>query len=924
MYLHWFSPSMSTIGSLQDELGSTVASTHSLSFGQPAEIEQHPAAIAASKKSTLHLSDLASVEWTTDPDMFARGTCTYATHANGGNMVLNHVPDSDTVAVAVMVHAGARNERIEEAGIAHVIEHIAFLTPDGGQSPIWYKNDCGRISNAVTTKDATRFYTLTQPEQAESVFGMILNNTHPDTLMSHSTEVIQNEVRAVLDEKHMRGGGFTDMYYAMQMHVSNGWPVIGYEESLRNITKKSVERFVRQHYKPERVTLFVCGNLKEDLQLQQRFKKQMHNHFNSWPQFADTVADPLRSRMSQTSDLSFLHSTEDDTSYGYGYRAPGTRTADTYKDAVTMEVISNMLSMHRISNHLGIGMTPVFERMYDPSAFLVVSGATPAAQQNILQDVQQVGEAVHKRMNDYVGSFGQPYVLDTVKKQILYKHVRSTQTNMGMVDAVADSVGRGAWNEFSTFLHTIDSLTVKDIRDVAHTWWKEGPVAQLIHSPMVAPSTVEDTHIAERPQAVTKPQTFALRGDYRDVTIHGSADVEHLGIWKHVVAKNIEDTLKPLCEDECIDMDVSVDGSKMCISAAVPYAGLGTAGAFLTTAVRGAIVPPSVIKGLQQHCYDQLRTMRRVRTSGSAMLRRHIFADKPEHKSYFMTPDEVSVKSNGVIPAQQPVRFHWSAHGVDDDDKASLESQLVTHAQPPADVLAPLRVDATLRQQLEANANKADHVPSFGIGQLQAQTPSTVSMRGPLNFVGVYDMPFSSFCIAGGVHVDGVAKNSRDHLCLGIATRCLGSGFRGRLMNLLRSQHHLTYGVGASFDAEDEMWSFSLTVAKEDVEQAREDVAHVLTEWLQNPCDSKDIEDQRRIWKGQIANTLDEPQMQTRDSHRGNVLAERANRLEQLQTSPEEIKQVVARNVRPSHIKVVLCGPLQAQQAMNAMNAKNG
>ena len=45
---------------------------------------------------------------------------------NGLNVVTHHMPHMETVALGIWVKAGARDERPEENGIAHFLEHMAF------------------------------------------------------------------------------------------------------------------------------------------------------------------------------------------------------------------------------------------------------------------------------------------------------------------------------------------------------------------------------------------------------------------------------------------------------------------------------------------------------------------------------------------------------------------------------------------------------------------------------------------------------------------------------------------------------------------------------------------------------------------------------------------------------------------------------
>ena len=45
---------------------------------------------------------------------------------NGIHVITHHMPHLETVALGIWVKAGARDERPEENGIAHFLEHMAF------------------------------------------------------------------------------------------------------------------------------------------------------------------------------------------------------------------------------------------------------------------------------------------------------------------------------------------------------------------------------------------------------------------------------------------------------------------------------------------------------------------------------------------------------------------------------------------------------------------------------------------------------------------------------------------------------------------------------------------------------------------------------------------------------------------------------
>ncbi|MCI5042706.1 MAG: insulinase family protein, partial [Donghicola eburneus] len=53
---------------------------------------------------------------------------TVQTHtlSNGFRVVTEHMPGLESAAIGIWVGAGARHERVEQNGIAHFLEHMAF------------------------------------------------------------------------------------------------------------------------------------------------------------------------------------------------------------------------------------------------------------------------------------------------------------------------------------------------------------------------------------------------------------------------------------------------------------------------------------------------------------------------------------------------------------------------------------------------------------------------------------------------------------------------------------------------------------------------------------------------------------------------------------------------------------------------------
>ena len=79
---------------------------------------------------------------------------------NGIHVITHHMPHLETAALGIWVKAGARDERAEENGVAHFLEHMAFKgTPRRSARAIAEEiESAGGEINAATGMETTTYY----------------------------------------------------------------------------------------------------------------------------------------------------------------------------------------------------------------------------------------------------------------------------------------------------------------------------------------------------------------------------------------------------------------------------------------------------------------------------------------------------------------------------------------------------------------------------------------------------------------------------------------------------------------------------------------------------------------------------------------------------------------------------------------------
>jgi zinc protease len=186
-----------------------------------------------------------------------------------GLRVLVHEDDSTPmVAVNVLYNVGARDERPEKTGFAHLFEHLMF----GGSAnipdfdiPIQM---AGGENNAFTNSDITNFYDVLPADNLEVALWL-----ESDRMMSinFDDEVLDVQRKVVVEEfkETCLNQPYGDVWHhiadmAYKVHPYR-WPTIGKEpRHVEEATLEDVKEFFYRFYRPNNAILSIAGKVKPD------------------------------------------------------------------------------------------------------------------------------------------------------------------------------------------------------------------------------------------------------------------------------------------------------------------------------------------------------------------------------------------------------------------------------------------------------------------------------------------------------------------------------------------------------------------------------------------------------------------------------------------------------------------------------------
>jgi zinc protease len=189
------------------------------------------------------------------------------------------VPNSAAPVVAcnVWVGVGSADETPEEAGLAHVHEHMLFKgTARRGVGEIASEvESSGGHINAFTSFDQTCYYVVMSSRYFDKGLDIlsdaIRNSSFDAEELERELEVIQEEIKRGKDNparqaiQHL----FELAYEAHPYRL----PVIGSHESVASFTRDHVTRFFRKHYVPSNMSLVLVGDftLEQARELVERY-----------------------------------------------------------------------------------------------------------------------------------------------------------------------------------------------------------------------------------------------------------------------------------------------------------------------------------------------------------------------------------------------------------------------------------------------------------------------------------------------------------------------------------------------------------------------------------------------------------------------------------------------------------------------------
>lgn len=208
---------------------------------------------------------------------------------------------TQVVYCGIAVDAGTRDEQTLESGMAHFVEHMSFKGTQrrSARQIINCLESVGGDLNAYTGKEETVFYSsvLKQhlPKAIDLLVDITLNSTFLQEEMNKEVEVVIDEIESYNDQpSELIYDEFEEICFTRHPLGRN---ILGEASLLREHTSEHMHAFHNRMYRPERMVLFVYGDVEPDKVIRLAEKALAGSHL-SHPSYSlmplpRTSPDPL-------------------------------------------------------------------------------------------------------------------------------------------------------------------------------------------------------------------------------------------------------------------------------------------------------------------------------------------------------------------------------------------------------------------------------------------------------------------------------------------------------------------------------------------------------------------------------------------------------------------------------------------------------
>lgn len=296
--------------------------------------------------------------------------------SNGLTVLVRPIDTVPKVSIQLWYNVGSKDEKDNERGIAHLIEHMIFKGTDRLSEA-----DIDSIShklsgylNAFTSYDYTGYLFNFPSQHWQQSFDIMAdcmqNCTFKDYMLNSEMKAVIQELKMYRDryDRSLVDEMISSIFHDHPYHH----PIIGYKQDLWSVDSNDLKSFYKKHYMPNNATLVVVGNVDPH-----EVFAEAEKSFGSIPANPDYKKDTFYFNKDIVSKTTTMYRDVKQPLAVYSFVVPGTRSK---KDNL-LELLSRIIGSGKSSRlykrlvdeeQLAVSLSASNEDLFDHGLFFIV------------------------------------------------------------------------------------------------------------------------------------------------------------------------------------------------------------------------------------------------------------------------------------------------------------------------------------------------------------------------------------------------------------------------------------------------------------------------------------------------------------------------------------------------------------------------
>ena len=390
---------------------------------------------------------------------------------NGLRVLLLPDPGSSTVTVNATYLVGSRHEGYGETGMAHLLEHLLFITSTNGVEIKQELEDHGARWNGTTWYDRTNYYE-TVPASDENLRWALELEAERMVNMRIDRDVLDTEMTVVRNEFERGENSVTRVLEQRVMSTAYLWhnygkSTIGSRSDIEDVTAERLADFYRKYYRPDNAVLIVAGRVDPSNTL-----AMIAETLGMIPRPEVALAPTYTVEPPQDGERTVvLRRVGSGQNLMIAYHTP----AMAHPDAASVEVLSEILTgggtgrLDRALEDTGkaLSISASAYSLHDPGLILF------SATLNDEQSIEEVQTIVLDTLDGLAREGATVEEVERARRRILQGMDRTMADSTRLAMIMTESSAAGDWRLLFTNYEQIRRVTREDVQGVAERYLKD-------------------------------------------------------------------------------------------------------------------------------------------------------------------------------------------------------------------------------------------------------------------------------------------------------------------------------------------------------------------------------------------------------------------------------------------------------------------